>query len=134
MSRSFVHVGQLGRVVFGAGTASRLGDELEALGVSRAAIVTTPGQAKLGADFSIHAGQRSAGVLPLAVMHVPVEVAAEAVTRAIGMGADGLVAVGGGSAIGLARALPMQSACPFWLGDDAGGRHHRCRRKAHGKG
>lgn len=113
MSRSFVHVGQPGRVVFGAGTASRLGDELEALGVNRAAIVTTPGQAKLGADFAIHAGQRSVGVLPLAVMHVPVEVAAEAVTRAIGMGADGLVAVGGGSAIGLAKAIAHAIGLPI---------------------
>jgi len=113
VTRPFVHTGQPGRVVFGAGTVRSVAAELEALGVSRAAIVTTPGQARLGNEIAGHAGQRGVGVLPLAVMHVPVEIAAEAVTQATRLGADGLVAAGGGSAIGLAKAVALATGLPL---------------------
>ena len=113
MISSFVHSGQPGRVVFGAGTVKSVADELAALGIGRAGIVTTPGQARLGTRIAEYAGQRGAGTLPLAVMHVPVEVAAEAVARVTQMDADGLVAVGGGSAIGLAKAIAQTTGLPI---------------------
>jgi maleylacetate reductase len=46
-------------------------------------------------------------------MHVPVEVAERARAEALRLGVDGLVAVGGGSAIGLAKAVALTSGRPI---------------------
>ena len=45
-------------------------------------------------------------------MHVPVEVARRARERAAELGADGCVAVGGGSAIGLGKAIALEHELP----------------------
>jgi maleylacetate reductase len=46
-------------------------------------------------------------------MHVPVEVADRAVELARTLGADGCVAVGGGSAIGLGKAIALRTGLPL---------------------
>jgi maleylacetate reductase len=51
-------------------------------------------------------------VLPEARMHVPIEVARRARDRAAELGADGCVAVGGGSAIGLGKAIALEHELP----------------------
>ena len=45
-------------------------------------------------------------------MHVPIEVANDARMRAVSLDADGCVAVGGGSAIGLGKAIALQHDLP----------------------
>ena len=57
-------------------------------------------------------GDRSAGVLAEARMHVPVEVADGPATGRAELGADGCVAVGGGSAIGLGKAIALEHGLP----------------------
>src|SRR5438105_701629 len=97
----FVHQWQASRVVFGAGSLARLGDELKALGYGRALVLSTPEQADLAVRVASSLGERAAGVFGQAVMHVPIETAREARARALALGADCAVAVGGGSTIGL---------------------------------
>jgi alcohol dehydrogenase class IV len=67
----------------------------------------------LASNLSVRLGDRSVGVYPHAVMHVPVEVAQKAVEEASRLGADCVVAAGGGSTIGLAKAIALQSALPI---------------------
>lgn len=58
-------------------------------------------------------GERSVGIHPHAVMHVPIEVARAAIEEAARLGVDCVVAAGGGSTIGLAKAIALQSALPI---------------------
>jgi len=108
----FVHQWQASRVVFGAGSLDRLSDELKTLGFSRALVLSTPPQAGLAARVAAALGERTAGVFDRAVMHVPIETAREARAHALESGADCAVAVGGGSTIGLGKAIALESGLP----------------------
>ena len=103
---SFTHDVSSQRVVFAPGALSRVADEAERLKFSRALVVATPGSgARLGQNVVALLGARSAGVHAHAVMHVPKAVAAAGLEAARAENADGLVAVGGGAAIGLAKTI-----------------------------
>jgi maleylacetate reductase len=58
-------------------------------------------------------GPRAAALHAQAVIHVPREVAAAGLEAAREAKADGLIAVGGGSAIGLAKAIAHETALPI---------------------
>jgi maleylacetate reductase len=100
------------RVVFGAGALRTLPDEVAALGLSRVLVLCSPEQADTGRLVAAALGDRAAGVLAEARMHVPVEVAARARDLAVELGADGCVAVGGGSAVGLGKAVALEHGLP----------------------
>ena len=109
----FVYQSLATRVVFGWGKLSALADEIERLGARRALILTTPEQQALGEQVAALLGDRAAGVYPQAVMHVPLEVAQAARIEAARLAADCCVAVGGGSTIGLGKAIAMDSGLPI---------------------
>src|SRR5688572_23321911 len=114
MTQAFVHDVKPQRVVFGAGTVGEVAEEAERLGVKRALVVATPGSgARLGQRVVGLLGERAAGLHAHAVMHVPIAVAQAATAAARDAKADGLVAVGGGSAIGLAKAIAHETALPI---------------------
>lgn len=100
------------RVVFGAGSLAALGDEVARLGARRAVVLVTPSQAKRGAALAESLGGRGAGVIALAAMHTPTEVTAAALAELSALDGDCLVAVGGGSAIGLGKALALRTDLP----------------------
>jgi maleylacetate reductase len=101
------------RVVFGAGAAGRIGAEVGALGLERVAVLCTPGGRALGRRMADALGGRSAGLVAEARMHVPVEVADRAVAEVTALRADGCVTVGGGSAIGLGKAVALRTGLPI---------------------
>ncbi len=101
------------RVRFGFGVMAELGDELDRLGLGRALVLCSPEQEKTGWLVAEALGRRAAGVLAQARMHVPVEVARLARDQAAALGADGCVAVGGGSAIGLGKAVALEHGLPI---------------------
>jgi len=108
----FVYNGRATRVVFGNGSRVHLERELLALGAQRALVLCSPEQHALGASFSEQLESRSVGLFDRAAMHVPLELAVEARTVAVSLGADCVIAVGGGSAIGLAKAIALESSLP----------------------
>ena len=101
------------RVVFGAGALARLGAELDALRTARLLAVTTPGRRTTLTAVHEQAGDRIAGVCDRAVLHVPVESVGAGVAEVDRMAPDGLIAVGGGSAIGLAKAIALERRLPI---------------------
>lgn len=111
--RDFTYQALPMRVKFGAGSLASLPDELDALGLKRVIVLCSPEQEATGKMVSDALGDRSAGVLPEAVMHVPAEVAQKASDHASAVGADGCVAVGGGSAIGLGKAIALNHGLPI---------------------
>ena len=108
----FVYEAAPARVVFGAGSLSETGAEIDRLGCSRALVLSTPGRHALAARGAEDIGARAAGVYAKAVMHVPVEVAEAACEAADALGADCLIAIGGGSAVGLGKAIALRSGRP----------------------
>ncbi|NIH88362.1 iron-containing alcohol dehydrogenase [Amycolatopsis granulosa] len=113
MSRDFVHESRPGRVVFGVGAGSLLHAEVERLGLRRLLVVCTRGQAELAARLVVPLGGWVAGMHYGARMHVPVQAARDAAARARELEADGCLAVGGGSAVGLAKAVARESGLPI---------------------
>ena len=100
------------RVLFGSGTRFELGREMETAGVSRAFILTTLAQHRRGNEIVASIGARSAGVFSGATMHTPVEVTRSALAALAQSGANGIVSVGGGSTIGLGKALAARTNLP----------------------
>ncbi len=100
------------RVVFGAGALDKVAEEVERLGLSRILVLSTPRQGALAARVTTLLGDRAGGTFDGARMHVPVAsvVAAEEAVGAAG--ADGCLAIGGGSTIGLAKALSLRLGLP----------------------
>jgi maleylacetate reductase len=109
----FTYDARPGRVVFGAGSLAHLEREVLALGAERALILSTPEQRATADAISRTLGDRSAGVFDRAVMHVPIEVAREARQVARELRADCAIAVGGGSTIGLGKAIALESGLPI---------------------
>ncbi|WP_371866550.1 maleylacetate reductase [Pseudoduganella dura] len=100
------------RVIFGAGTLTRTGEELATLGCGRALVLSTPEQEEAAHALKERLGSTCVAVFTQAAMHTPVEVTARALERLKVAGADCLVALGGGSAIGLAKALALRTGLP----------------------
>ncbi len=122
---SFVHDLPAQRVVFAPGAVARVADEAARLGFNRALVIATPGSgARLGGRLVEILGARAAGLHAQASLHVPKPVA-EAGVAAARAGADGLVAAGGGAAIGLAKiiardlGLPIMSVPTTYSGSEA---------------
>ncbi|HEY3594574.1 MAG TPA: iron-containing alcohol dehydrogenase, partial [Polyangiaceae bacterium] len=111
--RAFVYKGQPSHVVFGAGALDRLDSEVERLGAKRALLLCTVGQRSLAEKVGLLLGPRLAGIFDQAVMHVPIETAEAARAMARDVGADACVAVGGGSTIGLGKAIALVSGLPI---------------------
>ncbi len=109
----FVSEWSRARLVFGAGAISRLPAELDALGVRRILIVTTPGRSSTVEAIGAHLGHRLAGVCDLAAPHVPIERVCGARSEVDRTTPDALVAIGGGSAIGLAKAVALERPLPI---------------------
>lgn len=108
----FVYKSSALRVVFGEGTSAKLAEEADLLAIRRALVLTTPGHERLGREMAERLGGSFAGLFPGAVMHTPVGVTEEAVKRAADVNADGVVAVGGGSTIGLGKAISRRTGLP----------------------
>lgn len=100
------------RIVFGRGTLAALGEEARRLGAHRALLLTTPGRTR-GVDAALAAlGPRAAGHCDKAAMHSPVEATEAALALVAATRADLLVSLGGGSAIGLGKALALRTGLP----------------------
>ena len=101
------------RVVFGAGTAERIDEEVDRLGGRRALVVSTPGRGGMAQRVADRLGDRCIGLLPEAISQVPIELARRGQARAKEMGADCLVSVGGGASIGLGKAIALELGLPI---------------------
>jgi maleylacetate reductase len=108
----FVYTGLPSRIVFGSGTLSKLPEEIDRLGLRRLMVLATPQQKASAERTAASLGDRAAGVFAEAAMHTPLDVTERALLVATQMRADGLLAIGGGSTTGLAKAIAFRTDLP----------------------
>ena len=72
-----------------------------------------PAQEDIGEHVASILGDRCVGMRPDAVMHVPPRSPTWPVPEAATLGADGCVTVGGGSTIGLGKAIALSTGLPI---------------------
>ena len=112
MPNAFTYQINPARIVFGPGTLARVAEEITGQGCRRALILSTPFQKPDADQLSQQLGRLSVGVFAEAAMHTPVEVTERALAAYAGTGADCVVALGGGSTIGLGKAIAYRTDAP----------------------
>ncbi|WP_322077542.1 maleylacetate reductase [Burkholderia cepacia] len=110
---NFIYQARPARVIFGAGSLDHLEREVLELGAQRALVLCTPEQRDLAQHIVERLGARAAGLYDRATMHVPIEIARDAQAFARSCGADCAIAIGGGSTIGLGKAIALESSLPI---------------------
>ena len=100
------------QVIFGKGALAQAGEVMAGLGCRRVLVLATRSQEKVAAALLQSLDDAGAGVFPRAAMHTPVEVTARAMEIVEAERIDGLIAVGGGSAIGLGKAIALRTDLP----------------------
>jgi maleylacetate reductase len=96
------------RVVFGVGAESAVAELLAELGARRVLVVGSGRRPEAADRLRQALGERFAGWFPTDVPQVPAEVAARAVGLAADTGADWVLAHGGGTPIGVAKAVALE--------------------------
>lgn len=109
---AFTYSAYPARVVFGSGSLARLPDEIDRLPCRRALVLCTPEQAAHGERVLDLLTGRGVGAFADAAPHTPTDVTANATALVEGLSADCLVSIGGGSAVGLGKAIALRLGLP----------------------
>ncbi len=100
------------RILFGLGASANVAAEVSSLGCSRALVLSTPFQASDAERLAANLGPVAVGVFTQAAMHTPVDVTENAMAAFEAANADCVIAVGGGSTIGLGKAIAYRNDAP----------------------
>ncbi len=108
----FVYEGRPQRVLFGPGRRAEAPEVVRALGVGRALVLSTPEQKESAEHVAGILGRLAVGHFFGATMHTPIEVTEQAIAIFDEHEADCVVAIGGGSTTGLAKAIALRTDAP----------------------
>ncbi len=111
--RAFVLEQWPARTVFAPGAIAGVGAELRRLGANRVLLVHSRSAGAAAERIATDLGERLALRWGDVAQHVPSELAERARAAARQAGCDAVVCVGGGSAIGLAKAVALTSRVPI---------------------
>ncbi|WP_112248554.1 maleylacetate reductase [Kribbella monticola] len=113
MPEPFVHVGLPSRIVLGPGTLDSVPNEVDLLEITKVLLIATNSVRNEADLLELALQDRFAGRIDGVKQHVPMERAEAARAKAREVDATGIVAIGGGSAIGLAKAIALTSHLPI---------------------
>ena len=111
--QSFTHVGMPGRVIHGAGSVAALAAEVEALDARRVMFCCTESRVSAVEKLAETLGDRFAGICDAAKIFVPLSAVEPGREMAAALDADCLVSYGGGTAVGLAKAIVLEAGMPI---------------------
>jgi alcohol dehydrogenase class IV len=106
---SFEYQANPSRVIFGSGSIAKVPAELERLGLSKPLVLSTPQQTSQAEDVKKILDGNVAAIFSEATMHTPVDITEKALEVARSSGADSVVSIGGGSTIGLGKAISFRT-------------------------
>lgn len=109
---SFEYNSNPGRVVFGSGTLGKLPDEISRLQVKTPLVLCTPQQTGQAEKVKDVLNGQIAGIFKEATMHTPTHVTDQALEYAKAQGADSMISIGGGSTVGLGKAISIRTGLP----------------------
>jgi alcohol dehydrogenase class IV len=101
-----------GRVVFGSGTLQKLPEEITRLQVKAPLVLSTPQQIGQAETVKEVLKGQVAGIFSEATMHTPTHITDKALDYAKAQGADSVISIGGGSTIGLGKAISIRTGLP----------------------
>ena len=99
-------------MIFGSGTIKSVAEELTLLGACRSLVLTTSQQVRDGEALKRQIGPLAVAHFAEAAMHTPIEITERAIRILKTVDADSIVALGGGSTIGLAKAIALRTDLP----------------------
>jgi len=109
----FVYQPNSQRIIFGAGTLKQLPDEVALLGIKRPMIISTEFQKDMAESTKELLGEGfESSIFAKAVMHVPRDSINAMMAEIEANNNDGCVCVGGGSTIGLGKAVALETGLP----------------------
>ncbi|PMD33794.1 maleylacetate reductase [Hyaloscypha variabilis F] len=100
------------RVIFGSGTISKLAEEVARQKLSRPLLLSTPQQVDHLTQLKNLLNGKEAGVFSEATMHTPSHITDKALAYAKSVNADSVISIGGGSTIGLGKAISIRTGLP----------------------
>lgn len=109
---SFDFTGSPARIVFERGGRARASEILRDMRISRSLVLSTDAQKDAADAFACSLGKSCLGVYSGAVMHTPVAETEAAMEIVRDQKVDGLIAFGGGSTIGLSKAIAYRTGLP----------------------
>jgi maleylacetate reductase len=113
MSSSWAHQLLPGRIIFGPGSVSRVPAECARLGGNRVFVIASGSAVQTASDLLDVLGDAASGLLGEVRQHIPAELVDRATKEVEGGGADLVVTVGGGSAVGLGKAVALRLGLPI---------------------
>jgi maleylacetate reductase len=109
----FIYSSPPTRVLFGGGTVGEIGAEAVRAGMSRLLILCSKGRRDLADSVATLLGDMNVGICDAAVPNMPQEAFDLVCEQLQAAKADAFVALGGGSPIGLAKAVAASTRFPY---------------------
>ena len=100
------------RVIFGSGTLKKLPDEIIRQNLKSPLLLSTPQQVDQAEALKIVLDDKIAGIFAEATMHTPTHITDKALEYTKEYRADSVVSIGGGSTIGLGKAISVRTGLP----------------------
>ncbi|KAJ5895048.1 hypothetical protein N7495_006739 [Penicillium taxi] len=109
---AFEYTPNPGRVIFGSGTLQKLPEEIARLQLKAPLVLSTPQQVSHAETVKDVLKGQVAGIFGEATMHTPTNITDKALEYAKAQGADSVISIGGGSTIGLGKAISIRTGLP----------------------
>lgn len=100
------------RIIFGSGILPKIIDEVKRQQLTAVLVLSTPEQVGHASSLKEILKDSFAGVFSEATMHTPLATTEKALEYAKSVHADSIVSVGGGSTIGLGKAISIRTGWP----------------------